>query len=56
MTKATNSGDSPKERYWFGYAFRGPPTTEKNYDRDDDVSDSIAYTAVPESGAEETDD
>jgi len=41
--QATNSG-STGGRYWFGYVFRGGPTSQKNYAREDGVTDSIAFT------------
>ncbi|OJJ38369.1 hypothetical protein ASPWEDRAFT_24311 [Aspergillus wentii DTO 134E9] len=44
---AINSG-TPKDRYWFGYVFRGGPTTPDDYQRSWDpqsaVKDSIALT------------
>ncbi|KAI5458309.1 hypothetical protein BGZ63DRAFT_456930 [Mariannaea sp. PMI_226] len=42
---ALNSG-TPHDRYWFGYCFRGGPTTVKNYQRDSasKVEGSYAYT------------
>lgn len=44
---AINSG-TPKDRYWFGYVFRGGPTTQSDYVRVEGVQDSVAYTIVPE--------
>ncbi|KAK4452508.1 hypothetical protein QBC34DRAFT_377000 [Podospora aff. communis PSN243] len=49
--QATNSGD-PKVRYWFGYAFAGGPTTEADYVRNDDVSNSAVYTVPQVDGGE----
>ncbi|KAB5582278.1 hypothetical protein GE09DRAFT_1210928 [Coniochaeta sp. 2T2.1] len=43
--KAINSG-SDGGKFWFGYVFRGGPTIEWDYIRQDTVSDSIAYTIV----------
>ncbi|KAF2441584.1 hypothetical protein P171DRAFT_74145 [Karstenula rhodostoma CBS 690.94] len=47
--QATNSG-STGGRFWFGYAFRGGPTDESFYERDDDpyggVTESAAWTMV----------
>ncbi|KAL5428072.1 hypothetical protein PMIN04_001015 [Paraphaeosphaeria minitans] len=47
--QATNS-DSTGGRFWFGYAFRGGPTDESFYERDDDpyggVTESAAWTIV----------
>ncbi|PIG83977.1 hypothetical protein AARAC_008634 [Aspergillus arachidicola] len=44
---AINSG-TPKDRFWFGYVFRGGPTTPNDYKRDwnplSAVEDSIAFT------------
>ncbi len=44
---ATNSG-STGGRYWFGYLFRGGPTTSEDYERHDAVEDSIVYTLSDE--------
>ncbi|KAI9934003.1 hypothetical protein MW887_005075 [Aspergillus wentii] len=42
------SDGTPKDRYWFGYVFRGGPTTPDDYQRSWDpqsaVKDSIALT------------
>ncbi|KAH8884375.1 hypothetical protein GQ53DRAFT_880134 [Thozetella sp. PMI_491] len=43
--QATNSG-STGGRYWFGYVYRGGPTTIADYVRDEGVTDSVAYTIV----------
>ncbi|KJX97050.1 hypothetical protein TI39_contig572g00008 [Zymoseptoria brevis] len=40
---AINSG-TPKDRYWFGYCFRGGRTTVADYVLTDGVQDSIVYT------------
>jgi hypothetical protein len=40
---AINSG-TPKDRYWFGYTFRGGATTAEDYERVDGVEDSVVYT------------
>lgn len=40
---AINSG-TPKERAWFGYCFRGGPTTKKDYVREHKVEHSVAYS------------
>lgn len=45
MHKAINSG-TPKKRFWFGYVFRGGPTSQKDYKRFKTVQDSVAYTVV----------
>ncbi|KHN94069.1 uncharacterized protein MAM_08078 [Metarhizium album ARSEF 1941] len=37
-----NSG-TPKERAWFGYVFRGGKTKESDFQRADDVEDSVVY-------------
>ncbi|KAM4065053.1 hypothetical protein HRG_004606 [Hirsutella rhossiliensis] len=42
---AINSG-TPKDRYWFGYVFRGGPTTQSDYNRVEGVQGSVAYTIV----------
>ncbi|KYK57923.1 hypothetical protein DCS_04936 [Drechmeria coniospora] len=44
---ADNSGDTGG-RYWYGYVFRGGPTTPSNYRRSPrgNVSDSAAYTVA----------
>ncbi|KJZ73897.1 hypothetical protein HIM_06790 [Hirsutella minnesotensis 3608] len=40
---AINSG-TPKDRYWFGYIFRGGATTQEDYTRVEGVQDAVAYT------------
>ncbi|SMY20882.1 unnamed protein product [Zymoseptoria tritici ST99CH_1A5] len=40
---AINSG-TPKDRYWFGFCFRGGRTTATDYVLVDGVQDSIVYT------------
>ncbi|UNI23291.1 hypothetical protein JDV02_009121 [Purpureocillium takamizusanense] len=42
---AINSG-TPKTRFWFGYVFRGGPTTQANYERRAGVLGSVAYSIV----------
>lgn len=46
---ANNSGDTGG-RFWFGYAFRGGPTDQSFYEREDDphfdVKNSAAWTIV----------
>ncbi|KAK1758800.1 hypothetical protein QBC47DRAFT_409635 [Echria macrotheca] len=44
--QATNSGDEPKTRFWFGYLFGGVPATVKDFERSEDVSDAVVYTIV----------
>ncbi|KAK7754888.1 hypothetical protein SLS62_003202 [Diatrype stigma] len=45
--QATNSG-STGGRFWFGYVFRGGPTTAEDYVRETGVEDSIVFTIVDE--------
>ena len=40
---ATNSG-STGGRFWFGYVFRGGPTDESFYEREEGVTDSAAWS------------
>ncbi|KAM3464867.1 hypothetical protein MY5147_009421 [Beauveria neobassiana] len=40
---AINSG-TPKDRMWFGYVFRGGSTTPQDYERAENVQDTIVYT------------
>jgi hypothetical protein len=45
---AINSGSSLKDRFWFGYVFRGGPTTLEDYERDPEphakAQGSIAFS------------
>ncbi|PVH93594.1 hypothetical protein DM02DRAFT_603748 [Periconia macrospinosa] len=43
--QATNSG-STGGRFWFGYVFRGGPTNESFYERDDDPSSGVTNSAA----------
>lgn len=51
LYSAINSG-SPKDRFWFGYVFRGGPTSQNDYQRDwnpiTSVKDSVAFTTEDE--------
>ncbi|RCI12404.1 hypothetical protein L249_1120 [Ophiocordyceps polyrhachis-furcata BCC 54312] len=42
---AINSG-TPKDRFWFGYVFRGGKTTLSDYTQADGVRDSIIYVVT----------
>ena len=50
LNLAINSGSDPKDRFWFGYTFRGGKTHVGDYQRDDSesdaVQDSVAYTTT----------
>ena len=40
---AINSGSSPKDRFWFGYIFRGGRVSVEDFQREDGVEGSRAY-------------
>ncbi|OGM49853.1 hypothetical protein ABOM_001608 [Aspergillus bombycis] len=60
LSFSANNVGSTGGRYWFGYVFRGGPTTPDDYVRDwtarAQVKDSAAYTVSFEDGDDDGDD